>query len=81
MVTFSVSFGLIFYYHSQRPRDPLPDRGWTEQLIWTHRHYGTYKENERLHHLHEWFFPFILLAYGGAQIKMLYKKNELWRAE
>src|SRR5882762_6441956 len=42
------SFGLIGYYSSERPREPIPERGWTEPLRWTHGYYGSHDENEQL---------------------------------
>jgi hypothetical protein len=65
LVVFLWSFGLIGFYSSKRPREPMPERGWIEQLHWTHGYYGTHAENEQLLRLHDLFFPFILVAGGG----------------
>jgi len=75
------SFGLIGYYSSKRPREPLPERGWTEPLHWTHGYYGTHAENEQLLRLFNWHFPFFLAAGAGATIRKLHEKNEPWRAK
>jgi hypothetical protein len=81
MVVFLWSFGLIGYYSSKRPLEPRPERGWTEPLPWTYRHYGTYAEREQMLSLHDWFFPFLLVAGSGVWIKMLHEKKEPWRAK
>ena len=75
------SFGLIGYYSSKRPREPIPERGWTEPLRWTHGSYGTHAENEQLLRLFNWHFPFFVVGGAGAWIKMLHRKNEPWRAK
>ncbi len=76
MVAFVWLLGLIGYYSFQRPREPMPERCWTEPLHWTHGYYGTPAENERLLRLHHWCFPFVLVGGAGAWIKMRYKKDE-----
>ena len=80
IVVFLWSFGLTGYYCSARPRQPEPERGWTERLPWTYGRYGTYAEREQLLSLHDWFFPFGLVAWTRAWIKMGRKKKEPWRA-
>src|SRR5882724_1691622 len=81
IVVFLCLFGLIGYYSSKRPREPMPEKGWTEPLRWTHGYYGTHAENEQLLRLFDWQLPFFLLGAVGAWIKMLHKKNEPWRAK
>jgi hypothetical protein len=78
MVVLLWSFGLIGYYSFKRPRQPMPERGWTEDLRWTHGYYGSHEEKEQLLRLHDWFYPFFLVAGVGAWIKTLHKKNEPW---
>ena len=57
----------------------MPERGWTEDLRWTHGYYGSHEENEQLLRLHEWFYPFFGAGFVGAWVKMSYKKqNEPW---
>jgi hypothetical protein len=56
----------------------MPERGWTEELSGTKGYYGTHAENEQLLRLHDWFFPFFVMAGVGAWVKMLHKKNEPW---
>jgi hypothetical protein len=75
------TFGLIGYYTANRPRQPIPERGWTEQLRWSYGCYGAHEENEQLLQLHYWFFPFIVMGGAGVWIKSLQEKNEPWRVE
>jgi hypothetical protein len=35
-------------------------------------------ERERMLQLHDWFFPFFLIAAAGSVIQQLHKKNESW---
>src|SRR5260370_19469487 len=56
------SFGLIGFYSSKRPREPIPERGWTEPLHWTHGYYGTHAENEELLRLFDCHFPCFVVA-------------------
>ena len=81
MVVFLWSFGLIGYYSFKRPREPIPERGWTKRLQWTHGSYGTPAENERLLRLHDWFFPFIVVGGAGVWIRKLHEKTEPWPAK
>lgn len=74
-------WGLIGYYSVKRPREAIPERGWTEQLHWTHGYYGTRAENEQLYRLHDWFFPFFFVAFAGIAIKQWHQKNEPWRTK
>jgi hypothetical protein len=47
-------------------------------LPWTHGYYGTFLERERMLQLHDWFFPFLLIAVAGSVIEQLHKKKEPW---
>lgn len=73
------SLGLISYYSFTRPYGPLPQRGWTFPLHWTHGFYGTFEENQQLLRSHDWFLPFFLMAAAGVAIRQLYVKKEPWR--
>jgi hypothetical protein len=75
------SCGLIGYYSSKRPREPIPERGWTEPLRWTHGYYGSHDENEQLLRLFDWHLPFFGVAGAGFAIRKLHEKNEPWRAK
>ena len=75
------SFGLIGYYSSKRPREPIPERGWTEPLNWTHGYYGSHDENEQLLRLFNWQLPFFAVGGAGFAIRKLHEKNESWRAK
>ena len=75
------SFGLIGYYSSKRPVEPIAERGWTERLQWTHGHYGTHAENEQLSQLFDWHLPFFVVAGAGFAIRKLHEKNEPWLAK
>jgi hypothetical protein len=81
MAVFLWSFGLIGYYSSKRPREPIPERGWTEPLRWAHGFYGTHAENEQLLRLFNWHLPFFLLMGAGVAIRKLDEKYEPWRAK
>lgn len=81
MAIFLWLFGLIGYYSFQRPREPMPERGWTEPLHWTHGSYGTHAENEQLLRLQRWSFPFVLVGGAAAWMKMRYKQDGLSRAQ
>jgi hypothetical protein len=77
-VVFLWSFALIGYYSSARSFGPSPQRGWTVPLPWTHGYYGTFLERQRMLQLHDWFFPFILIAAAGSVIQQPHKKKEPW---
>jgi hypothetical protein len=79
MAVFLWSFILIGYYSSKRPIEPVPERGWTEPLRWTHGHYGTHAENEQQLRLFNWEFPFFIVLTLGATMRQLQEKNESWR--
>jgi hypothetical protein len=76
LIVFLWLFGLIGYYSFNRPQRVIPERSWTEPLHWTHGYYGTHEENEQLFQLHDWFFPFMVLAGVGGWIKFHGEKNE-----
>jgi len=78
LAVFLWSFGLIGYYTLTRPYGPLPQRGWNVPLPWTHGFYGTFQEKQQLLQLHDWFFPFLLVAVVGSVIQQLHKKKEPW---
>jgi hypothetical protein len=78
LVLFLWSLALIGYYSSARSFGPSPQRGWTVPLPWTHGYYGTFLERERMLQLHDWFFPFLLIAVAGSVIEQLHKKKEPW---
>lgn len=73
------SFGLIGYYSFTRPYGPLPQRGWTVPLHWTHGFYGTFEENQQLLRSHDWFLPFFMMGVAGSAIRQMHGKSEPWR--
>jgi hypothetical protein len=79
LAAFLWSFGLIGYYSVKRPSKPVPERGWTIALPWTHVSYGTPKEANQLLRLHYWFFPFFIVGVAGAAIEKFHEKYEPWR--
>jgi Ni,Fe-hydrogenase I cytochrome b subunit len=81
LIVFVWLLGLIGYYSTKRPRDPDLEHSWTVPLQWTHTTYGTLEENEELHRLHFWFFPFFAVLAVGETIRRRHERNEPWRAK
>jgi hypothetical protein len=58
-------WGLEVYYTSRGPYGPMPERGWTVPLRWTHGFYGTFEENQQLLWLFNWgWWSFFVLFIG-----------------
>jgi hypothetical protein len=76
IATFGCQMFLIGYYTDKRPHAPLPERGWSVGLNWTHPlSYGTAQEANRLLWLQWWFFPFFGVIALSETIK-IYKLKD-----
>ena len=76
LFTMGSSLFLIAYYSAERPCDPVPERGWTVGLSWTHpTSYGTTQEESRLQWLSWWTVPSMSLIFLGEATKA-YKLND-----
>jgi hypothetical protein len=75
-VVFLWSALLISYYSAKRPHAPLPERGWTVGLEWTHpTSFGTAQEENRLLWCSWLALPFFGLVALGEIIK-IYKLDD-----
>jgi hypothetical protein len=52
--------------------------GWFTDQLANSSYYGTFLEKQTMLQLHDWFFPFLLIAATGSAIQQLHKKKEPW---
>jgi hypothetical protein len=72
-------WGLYAYFTSRGPYGPVPERGWTVPLHWTHGFYGTFEENQQLLRLFNWgWWSFWPLFIGTWNRQWREQKNP-WR--
>ena len=68
------------HYTSRGPYGPVPERGWTSPLRWTHDFDGTFEENQQLLQSFNWgWWSFWVLGARGMWIRLLHEKKEPWR--
>ena len=72
-------WGLQAYHCSRGPYGPVPERGWTVPLHWTHGFYGTFQENQRLLQIFNWGGLFVFVLFIGTWNRQFREKAEPWR--
>jgi hypothetical protein len=70
--------GLEVFYCSRGPYGPIPERGWTVPLRWTHGFYGTFEENQQLLRLFDWGWWFIFVLFIGTWNRQYREKKNPW---
>lgn len=71
-------WGLEVYYTSRGPYGPVPERGWTFPLRWTHGFYGTFEENRQLLRLFNWGCLFTFVLFIGTWNRQFRGKKDPW---
>ena len=72
-------WGLYAYYTSRGPYGPMPERGWTFPLRWTHGFYGTFDENQQLLRLFDWGLWSFFVLFIGSWNRQYREKKDPWR--
>jgi hypothetical protein len=72
-------WGLQVYFTSRGPYGPVPERGWTVPLHWTHGFYGTFEENQQLLRLFQWCWWSCMVVFIGTWNRQYREKKDPWR--
>jgi|SRR5208283_287598 len=70
--------GLDIYLTSRGPYGPVPERGWTVPLHWTHGFYGTFEENQQILRLFNWCWWSFWVLFIGAWNRQFREKKDPW---
>jgi len=72
---FIIQIAQLAYYSYRRPTYPIPQRGWTLQLPWTHIVYGSAHDADQILRLGSYLWPSAGLVAVGVVIEKLAAKS------